>query len=91
VDIIRSHADPRAMEGGFNPDTFLEGHREVLQRSETVLELAMVLETQAMDLLLRFADKSTQIDTRQALYEIAEEEKIHIQKLAEMFETTLAG
>ncbi len=46
------------MEGGFSSEEFLERNREALQSVPDVLNLAMMLETQALDLYLRYSQKS---------------------------------
>jgi rubrerythrin len=45
------------------------------------------LETQAMDLYLRFAQKSQQPEAREVLYKIAGEEKAHLASLGRLLET----
>ena len=47
---------PTTLEGGFNTQEFLETNQSHLQTTPEVLDLAMMLETQALDLYLRFAD-----------------------------------
>lgn len=89
IEKIKSEILPERMEGGFEIDTFLTENKALLKTPTGVLETAMILEVQGMDLLLRFGDKSTHLDTRQALHEIADEEKAHIQALAQLFETKL--
>ncbi|MFA5112137.1 MAG: rhodanese-like domain-containing protein, partial [Desulfobaccales bacterium] len=45
------------LEGGFNAREFLEANRSHLETVPEVLDLAMMLETQALDLYLRFAER----------------------------------
>ena len=49
-----------------------------------VLELAMMIETQALDLYLRFADKTLNEKTKKALLVIADEEKAHLISLGDL-------
>jgi rubrerythrin len=51
-----------------------------------VLDLAMMLETQALDLYLRFADKSADERTRKVLFSIADEEKAHLSSLGNLMD-----
>ena len=51
-----------------------------------VLELAMMIETQALDLYLRFADKSLDDRTQSVLFTIANEEKAHLSSLGDLME-----
>ena len=46
-----------------------------------ILDLAMMLETQALDLYLRFAEKSSDERTQKVLFSIADEEKAHLGSL----------
>ena len=46
----------------------------------------MMLETQALDLYLRFADRSGQPETREVLYALAGEEKAHLASLGRLLE-----
>jgi rhodanese-related sulfurtransferase/rubrerythrin len=62
---------PNTLEGGFNAAEFLETNKSHLQTTPQVLDLAMMLETQALDLYLRFADKSDQPQTKEVLYALA--------------------
>jgi rubrerythrin len=55
-----------------------------------VLEMAMALETQALDLYLRLARKAGQADARAALVQLAQEEKAHLTALSQRLES-LAG
>jgi rhodanese-related sulfurtransferase/rubrerythrin len=74
------------MEGGFGIDAFLAQNAAYLHSPTDLLTLAMMLETQAMDLYLRFADKSTDAGAREVLFRVATEEKQHLGALAELFE-----
>jgi rhodanese-related sulfurtransferase len=64
-----------AMEGGFPMPEFLEQNAPYLQTVPQVLDLAMMIETQALDLYLRFAGRCSQAATREVLFNIAEEGK----------------
>jgi rubrerythrin len=46
----------------------------------------MMIETQALDLYLRFAEKSTHNLTKTALFAIADEEKAHLGSLGNLLE-----
>jgi rubrerythrin len=51
-----------------------------------VLDVAMMLETQALDLYLRFAEKSTDEQTQNVLFSIADEEKAHLSSLGDLMD-----
>jgi rubrerythrin len=54
-----------------------------------VLELAMMLETRALDLYLRFADRICLAQTKEALFTLAGEEKAHLARLGRLLEEKL--
>ena len=76
--------DASVMEGGFTTEEFLEKNKPFLQTVTDVLSVAMMLETQAMDLYMRYADKSTEVKTKEIFFGLAEEEKLHLQYLGEL-------
>jgi rubrerythrin len=80
---------PTTLEGGFNAKEFLETNRAHLQTAPQVLDLAMMLETQALDLYLRFAGRGEQPQTKEVLYALAGEEKAHLASLGRMLEEKL--
>ena len=74
------------MEGGFDMVEFMAQNEPMLKTAPHVIELAMMLETQALDLYLRFADKSTNAETKDVLFRIAQEEKAHLAALGRLLE-----
>ena len=46
----------------------------------------MMLETQALDLYLRFAEKSREEETKEVLFTLADEEKAHLKSLSRLFD-----
>ena len=77
---------PQTLEGGFNADEFLAANQAHLQTAIQVLDLAMMLETQALDLYLRFANRCKQPQTKEVLYALAGEEKAHLASLGRLLE-----
>jgi len=53
---------------------------------EGVLNIAMMLETQALDLYLRYSQKAENEESKTVLYDIAEEEKAHLATLGRLME-----
>lgn len=90
VHICADVAPSETMEGGFNLKEFLAANENHLDTVPHVLELAMMLETQALDLYLRFADRSRQEATRTILFAVADEEKVHLAWLGRLLEEKLA-
>lgn len=83
---METSQDPHIMEGGFALTQFLEKNETYMQSITGVLEVAMMLETQALDLYLRFTDKCVDEVTKKVLYKISEEEKSHLQALGRLLE-----
>jgi sulfur-carrier protein adenylyltransferase/sulfurtransferase len=86
---LENQVVPGVMEGGFTTDEFLEQHRSMLDTPTHVLSLAMMLETQAFDLYMRYAQKAKDQETRKALQNIGEEEKAHIAALGRLMDATI--
>lgn len=76
------------MEGGFTTEEFLEKNIDSMKTVPDVLSMAMMLETQAMDLYMRYSEKSKDEKSRTVLYNIAEEEKAHLKALGRLMEQT---
>lgn len=74
------------MEGGFRLSEFLSRNAPYLTTLAAALELALTVETQALDLYLRLARKCREDATRQVFFEIADEEKAHLAALSRLWE-----
>jgi len=74
------------MEGGFTGEEFLEKNRLLLDSVQNLLNLAMMLEAQALDLYTRYAHKVEDAQSRSVLHDIAEEEKGHLAALGGLVE-----
>jgi rhodanese-related sulfurtransferase/rubrerythrin len=77
---------PDIMEGGFHLNEFLAANEPWLKTVNEALELAMMLEIQALDLYLRFAEKSREEGTKKVLFTLADEEKAHVQSLGRLMD-----
>lgn len=77
---------PEVMEGGLTIEEFLELNKPALRTIPDVLEMAMAIETQALDLYLRYSTKSEGEKTKKILYEVAEEEKGHLRHLGSLMD-----
>jgi len=85
-DAFESKTVSDMMEGGFTKESFYEQNQEALQTVEGVLDLAMMLETQALDLYLRFSQKIEDKEGQRVLNEIADDEKAHLEALGRLME-----
>jgi rubrerythrin len=72
------------MEGGFDSNEFIKQNERFLNNVPSLLDLSMMLETQALDLYLRFSDKSENQQTKDVLLRIGDEEKGHLAALANL-------
>ena len=88
---MMAERQPVLMEGGFKPQEFLQQNAAWMKSLPEMLELAMMLETQALDLYLRFAAKLTQPQAQEVLYTLAQEEKAHLARLAKLWDEKRAG
>ncbi len=79
----------REMEDGISSEEFLEKNAPTLQTAQGILDLAMMIETQAFDLYSRYARKSQDNETQSVLFGMAEEEKSHLKTVAELKEEML--
>jgi rubrerythrin len=86
VKKFESQVDAKRMEGGFSTEDFMKQNDASLKTVPDVLTIAMMIETQALDLYLRYADRSTDGHTREILYTIADQEKAHLAALGRLLE-----
>jgi rubrerythrin len=76
-----SEAGQGMMEGGFDIEAFTQHNEPFLDTPHHVIDLAMMLETQALDLYLRFSQKTENTNTKEVLFKLADEEKAHLDAL----------
>jgi rubrerythrin len=69
------------MEGGFTTEEFLDQNRDAMTTAPDLLNIAMMLETQALDLYMRYSTKVQDGPGKGVLYDLAEEEKGHLVSL----------
>ncbi len=72
------------MEGGFQIEDFLAANDKYLQSAPGCLELAMMIEVQALDLYLRMAQASADASAREVFFRLSDEEKGHLKSLGEL-------
>jgi len=73
-------------EGGFNPHKLLEQYLPTFKSAADVLNFAMMLEAQAMDLYLRYADNSKDGQVKAIFHKMADEEKAHLTSLGDLLD-----
>ena len=77
---------PSVMEGGFDTTDFMEKNQPLMKTTADVLSLAMMLESQSLDLYVRLAGYVDDEESRAVLLGIADDEKAHLSALGEMIE-----
>jgi sulfur-carrier protein adenylyltransferase/sulfurtransferase len=87
VDPLALTAASQILEGGFKFDEFVRENEPRLTTATAILELALMLETQALDLYLRFADREGEGATKNILYRLADEEKAHLAALGRLLDS----
>jgi rhodanese-related sulfurtransferase/rubrerythrin len=86
LESFEAEVDSDIMEGGFDMTAFMEKNEPFLHTFSDVIDLAMMLETQALDLYLRFAEKSTMTTAKEVLFKIGKEERNHLASLGRLLE-----
>jgi rubrerythrin len=89
IEAFEADAGPAILEGGFDMRELMDRNESLLKTVRDVIDLAMMLETQALDLYLRFAEKGTNRKTKKVLLRIADEEKGHLSALGRLLEEKL--
>jgi len=85
-DVFEAEVNSEMTEGGFNPDKLLEQNSQSFSSAADVLNFAMMLEAQAMDLYMRYADKCDNQKVKPILFKMADEEKAHLKSLGDLQE-----
>ncbi len=91
LESLESDSAQGIMEGGFSIEAFAEQNKPFLDTPHYVIEMAMMLEAQALDLYLRFSQKAENKDTKKVLFRLADEEKAHLALLGRWLEKKTEG
>ena len=89
VEAFENRITSELMEGGFDPDKLLEQSMPAFKTAPGVLDFAMTLEAQAMDLYMRYAEKSKDSEVKNTLFKMANEEKAHLKSLGDLLDKTM--
>lgn len=86
IDIgnFEAQVSAKVMEGGFGIEEFMKRNEQYLHTVGDLLDVSMMLETQALDLYLRFSQKTENSTTKEILFKIADEEKGHLAALGNL-------
>ncbi len=77
---------PRVLEGGFSTEEVLNRMQPVQDSVEKILDLAMSIEVQALDLYQRAADRQPDKDGQVFLQQLVDEERSHLVQLGRLME-----
>jgi rhodanese-related sulfurtransferase/rubrerythrin len=91
VEALEQMAAVTALEGGITVEDFLEKNRDYLRTRRGIVEAAMMIEAQALDLYMRYADKAGREEAVRLLHQLAEEEKSHLKILARLMDRKIVG
>ena len=86
-DTFESGRVEKAVEGGLTTDEYIRLFKPDLNSLSDIVDLAMSIEAQALDLYSRAADRSTDKRSQEAMKKIAEEERVHLAQLAKLMDT----
>jgi rubrerythrin len=75
-----------AMEGGLSQEEYLNRFQADLGSESEVVDLAMSIEGQALDLYLRAAERSGAEESRDFLRKMADEERQHLNRLGQLLD-----
>lgn len=89
-DDFETHQVPEMLEGGLTTDEYANLLMPSYDTLPEIIELAMSIEAQALDLYLRASQKAENASGKKALIQIANEEKAHLARLGQLMEETLA-
>jgi rubrerythrin len=86
-EVFESDVTTQTMEGGKTADQVLAQYPDWIHDPREALQLAMSLETDAVDLYLRMGQKSGNEEAKAVFYSLADEEKIHLRRLGGLLRT----
>lgn len=84
---FESMVEGRALEGGLSTREYLEIFSPDLESEIDVISLAMSIEAQALDLYQRVSSKIENIQSRDIIQKIANEEKAHLASLGRLMDS----
>jgi len=77
---------PEIVEGGLTTQEYIDFFQPDMQSAADIIELAMSIEAQALDLYMRAAEKSSHPESKKVLIQIADEEREHLAQLGKLIE-----
>jgi len=74
------------MEGGRSVEEFVRENQSSVKKPADAINIAMMIEAQALDLYLRYADKINDENVKRVLFNLADEEKAHLKRLGSLMD-----
>jgi rhodanese-related sulfurtransferase/rubrerythrin len=88
---LENQASADALEGGVTAEMFMELNKDYLRTSRGAIEAAMMIEAQALDLYMRYADKADNKEAKELLHRLAQEEKGHLKLLGRLMDKRIVS
>lgn len=85
-EVFEKNIVARAAEGGLTTQEYLDLFKPDLESAADIVDLAMSIEAQALDLYQRAADKAEDPQSSQVLMQIAGEERVHLNQLGKLMD-----
>jgi rubrerythrin len=89
-ETFEAHQVSEVLEGGLTTEEYANLLMPSTDTVPEIIELAMSIEAQALDLYLRASEKAKNEAGKKALIQIANEEKTHLARLGQLMEETVA-
>jgi len=86
IEVFDSETVSPAMEGGIDIEEYMERYKTSVESPADVIDLAMSIEAQALDLYSRAAENASDPESSKVLRQIAREEQEHLKLLGDLFE-----
>ncbi len=78
-----------AVEGGMSTEEYIDFFNPDLESPEGAIELAMSIETQALDLYFRASERVAHEESSRFLSQLADEEQTHLRQLGQLMDSVL--
>jgi rhodanese-related sulfurtransferase/rubrerythrin len=88
---LENRASVDALEGGVTAEMFMELNEDYLRTSRGAIEAAMMIEAQALDLYMRYADKTDNEEAKKLFHRLAQEEKSHLKLLGRLMDRRIVS
>ncbi len=79
----------KAVEGGLTTQEYTNYFKPDWESAKDIIELAMSIEAQALDLYMRVADRIDNQQSKKTLVQISIEEQMHLKQLGKLMESVL--